>query len=87
MSRLAEDYRDRANDARSRSRTAHSQEEARLQQKRHKALHDLADIEDWLNGEGRERSKPWAKDLRSGATSDPSVGSIQRWENEGGSIA
>ena len=84
MSRQADDYRDRADDAQARSRTAHSHDEGRLQLKREKALNALADIEDWLDGEGRKQSRPSVRDLTIGTTSDPTIGSIQRWENEGG---
>jgi len=64
MARQADDYRDRADDARTRSRTAHSHGEGRLQLKRQKALNDLADIEDWLEGEGRKQSQPLARELQ-----------------------
>jgi hypothetical protein len=57
VSRNATDYRDRANDAKARSKTAHSHEEGYLQLKRQKALNALADTEDWLNGEKWERSQ------------------------------
>ncbi|WP_147413705.1 hypothetical protein [Pseudorhodoplanes sinuspersici] len=73
MPRQADDYRDRAEDARARSKTAHSHDEGRLQLKRQKALNDLADIEDWLDGEGRKRFQPPARDLTIDTTSDPTV--------------
>lgn len=87
MSRQADDYRDRADDARARSRTAHSHEEGRLQLKRQNALNSLADIEDWLDGQGRKQSQKTALDPTLGRTPDPTASSIQRWENEGGSSA
>ncbi len=86
MSRQADDYRDRADDARARSQTSHSHEEGRLQLKRQKALNALAVVEDWLEGPEaiatvgtRSHSQ---RNSRSNNWLDTAYG-----ENEGGSSA
>ena len=55
MSKSSNDFRDLASDAGERARTAHSDEEGHLQRKRQKALNDMADNQDWLEGKRQEK--------------------------------
>jgi len=77
MSKLASEYRDRANDALALSKTAHSHEEGRLHLKRQRALNTLADSQDWLATDFNDRLPH-----QGHVTPESTIGAIQRWKNE-----
>ena len=54
MSTISKEYRDRAKDAAERAKTAHSDGDGYVQRKRQKALNEMADNENWLDGEPKE---------------------------------
>jgi hypothetical protein len=54
MSQTSADFRKQAEDARNRARAAKSLHTSAIERRRERALNQLADNEDWLNGNARE---------------------------------